>query len=376
VVVPSELRDLGETLALIKARISKHRSDKAFNEQNTKASLIVPVLQALGWDTNDSDEVHWEYKPKPKYNPVDFALLLQRTPCLFLEAKALRDSLRDDKLIAQVLTYSSVAGVQWAVLTNGDEYRIYNAGAPVPVEQKLFRAVSVANDDQALVLATLSLLSKSNFQDKKIGRLWASQFVDRQVKTALEELLHPEEPAKSMVRAIKKASGGRLRGTEILASLRRARLQLDFPEEPEAVASASQRRSPGSGRSKRTPSGPGATRQRTAIGVSLQALIAEGVLRAPAELSATYRGRELTATVNQDGTVTYGDQRFKSPSQAAGVARKVLYKGSMRLPATNGWVFWQVRDPDGTGHVPLGGLRGKLLLKRKAQVDRFVRKDA
>jgi len=367
---------LAETLALVKTRISKHRSDRAFNEQNTKASLIVPVLQALGWDTNDSEEVHWEYKPKPKYNPVDFALLLQRTPCLFLEAKALRDSLRDDKLLAQVLTYSSVAGVQWAVLSNGDEYRIYNAGAPVPVEQKLFRTIRVSNDDQAVVLATLSLLSKSNFQDKKIGRLWASQFVDRQVKSALEELLHPEEPAKSMVRAIKKVAGGRLRATEIQASLRRARFQLDFPEEPEAVASAGDQPAAGRGRGKGAIEAQGAKRRRSAVGVTLKALISEGILRTPAELSATYRGHELTATVNEDGTVRYGGQQCTSPSQAAGVARKAWYKGTRSLPPTNGWGFWLVRDPDGGGLIPLGGLRQRLLLKRKTQADRFVRKDA
>lgn len=141
------------------------------------------------------------------------------------------------------------------------------------------------------------------------------------------------------------------------------------------MASASDRSPVGKGR-KRAVTGPGPTRHRAAVGVSLQALISEGILRTPAELSATYRGRELTATVNEDGTVIYGDQRFKSPSQAAGVARKALYKGSLRLPSTNGWVFWQVRDPDGPGHVPLGGLRDKLLLKRKAQAERFVREDA
>jgi len=33
------------------------------------------------------------------------------------------------------------------VLTNGDEYRIYNSHATVPVEEKLFRSVRVTGDD-------------------------------------------------------------------------------------------------------------------------------------------------------------------------------------------------------------------------------------
>ena len=56
---------LAPTLRLVKQRIAKHRGDRTFNEQNTKASLIEPVLRALGWDPNDPDEVYREYKPKP-----------------------------------------------------------------------------------------------------------------------------------------------------------------------------------------------------------------------------------------------------------------------------------------------------------------------
>ena len=221
---------LAQVIQRARDRIAKHRGDKNFNEQNTKASLIVPVLQALGWDTNDSDEVHWEYKPKPKYNPVDFALMLQRTPCLFVEAKALRENLEDDKLVAQILTYASVAGVQWVVLTNGDEYRIYNAAALVPVEEKRFRTVTISSDAQPTIVATLSLLSKSDLEDKKIARLWESDFIDRQVKAAIDTLFNPDQPAKSLLGAVRKATNGKLRDSEIRASLRRARVNLDFPE--------------------------------------------------------------------------------------------------------------------------------------------------
>ena len=94
---------LGAVIPTIRSRIAKYRGNRRFNEQNTKASLILPVLEALGWNTNDPEDVQWEYKPKPRHNPVDFALLLKRTPCLFLEAKALRESLTDDKLITQIL---------------------------------------------------------------------------------------------------------------------------------------------------------------------------------------------------------------------------------------------------------------------------------
>ena len=93
---------LASTVATVRSAITRFSSNKGFNEQNTKASLIVPILQALGWDTGDADEVHWEYRRKPKSDPVDFALLLQRAPCLFLEAKALRECLDDHRMLKQI----------------------------------------------------------------------------------------------------------------------------------------------------------------------------------------------------------------------------------------------------------------------------------
>ena len=49
----------------------------------------------------------------------------------------------------------------WCVLTNGDEYRIYNSYAPVDVEQKLFRSVRISDPANAgSAVDTLHLLSK------------------------------------------------------------------------------------------------------------------------------------------------------------------------------------------------------------------------
>jgi len=361
---------LAQVIQRARDRIAKHRGDKNFNEQNTKASLIVPVLQALGWDTNDSDEVHWEYKPKPKYNPVDFALLLQRTPCLLLEAKALRESLADDKLVAQILTYASVAGVQWVVLSNGDEYRIFNAAAPLPVEEKLFRKVSISSDDPTTTVATLALLSKQDLQDKKIGRLWESHFVDQQVKNAIEEILNPVEPAKVIVRAIKTATQGRLRESDVRASVRRLHLQLDFPQ-PD-IAEPPDRRKGRGGTVKGRRTGPESAGPRN--DVTLQKLIEAGVLTAPARLECRYRGHDLTAVVEKDGAVSFGGARYDSPSTAGGMARKPYHRGDLKgrsYPQTNGWIFWQVRDPASGEMVPLDALRARYLERKKSEAERF-----
>src|SRR4051812_4869938 len=117
---------LVDALAELRVRVERYRGEH-IGEQNTKIALIVPVLRSLGWNVEDLDEVQLEYKGVPADKPVDFALLLQRKPVLFIGAKALGGNLRDRRWASQVVSYAAVAGVEWVVLADGDEYRIYNA---------------------------------------------------------------------------------------------------------------------------------------------------------------------------------------------------------------------------------------------------------
>src|ERR1035437_7107702 len=80
--------DLDNALATVRDRIAKYQR-QSIGEQDTQAALIVPVLRALGWDTEDLEDVKLEYKPLASDTPVDYALFLLREPRLFVEAKAL-----------------------------------------------------------------------------------------------------------------------------------------------------------------------------------------------------------------------------------------------------------------------------------------------
>jgi hypothetical protein len=51
----------------------------------------------------------------------------------------LGENLDDRRWAGQIMGYAHVAGVKWVVLTDGDEYRLYNAYAEGPVEDKIFR---------------------------------------------------------------------------------------------------------------------------------------------------------------------------------------------------------------------------------------------
>src|SRR5690242_10018090 len=169
--------------------------------------LIEPVLQALGWDLFDPEEVNREYRRRSADNPVDYALLLLRTPRLFVEAKGIGENIEDPKWTNQTISYAAVAGVEWVALTDGAQWRIYNAHAPVPAEEKLFRSVDIADDPDAAV-EILELLSKDNMRENRIQELWQGYFVDRQIHSVLTGLFTGTEPPPDLVTSWRSGPSG------------------------------------------------------------------------------------------------------------------------------------------------------------------------
>jgi len=334
------MSDLQNAIEQVRDKIARYSKTKAaINEQNTKATLIQPILRSLGWDVEDLDDVHMEYKERAADKPVDYALLLLRSPCAFVEAKALGSSLDDRKWANQIMGYAGVAGVEWVVLTDGDEYRIYNSHATVPVDQKLFRTVRIS-EPSSDPKSTLCLLSKELMRERQINHLWELHFVDRQVQFALRALFSSEgEPSAAVVRLLGRHIKS-LAPSEIKASLRRIEIQVSCPltieprrpAEPKPVAREKRKQA-----TKRK-------KARTVSGITLAQLIDAGVISAPLKLFRKYKGAELSASVVADGSVEFAGQRYDSCSMAASFARGTVVGGT---PATNGWTFWKYRDADG-----------------------------
>lgn len=325
---------LAAVLEDLRKRIAKSKRDQL--EQNTKATLIEPLLRALGWDTEDMDQVVHEYRrPRSKDNPVDYGLLVAAEPRLFVEAKALGHSLDDPRWASQIVGYAVTAGVRWVVLTNGDEYRIYNTHAEVPIEEKLFRKVRVS-DAATAPEESLGLLAREKIGGNLLSALWIAHFVDRQVKAALETLFSPENDM-AIVNLVQQRTK-ELSADQIRASLRRCDLEVKFPMVTEAMLESSKPTT------SKEPAGA-----RAGAGVTLQQLLGAGFLRAPVDLNREYRGHPLKARIESDGSVTWNEKRFTSLS-AAGSAAKASVAGLTEkgeMPATDGWAFWNYCGAEG-----------------------------
>jgi hypothetical protein len=125
----------------LQLKLDKHRKDD-LKETSTRTIFIDPLLQALGWDVRDHDEVELEY-PTIDGKSVDYAPKINRKPVLFIEAKSLNDPLTDVKAITQVVGYAANAGVEWCILTNGVRYRVYRSTEKAEAPDKLLYEVSL-----------------------------------------------------------------------------------------------------------------------------------------------------------------------------------------------------------------------------------------
>ena len=89
------------------------------DEQNTRRKLIEPLLELLGWNML-SPEVELEYSIQMGVGTkkVDYALTLEETPVVFVEAKGVDSSITDSHR-SQLKSYMRQTGVDWGLLTNG-----------------------------------------------------------------------------------------------------------------------------------------------------------------------------------------------------------------------------------------------------------------
>ena len=134
-------KDLISCIESLRMKLDRHRKD-GLKEYPTRTIFIDPLLQALGWDVREPDEVELEY-PTIDGKSVDYAPKINRKPVLFIEAKALNDPLMDVKAITQVVGYAANAGVEWCILTNGVAYKVYRSTEKAEAPDKILYETSL-----------------------------------------------------------------------------------------------------------------------------------------------------------------------------------------------------------------------------------------
>lgn len=117
--------ELLESLKRLSERVDSVK-EAAPTEEATKNALVLPFLNALGYDVFNPREVAPEYTCDfgiKKGEKVDFAICQDGAPLLLVECKHWGQNL--DKHNGQLFRYFAVSKAQFGCLTNGVEYRFY-----------------------------------------------------------------------------------------------------------------------------------------------------------------------------------------------------------------------------------------------------------
>ena len=179
---------LTDALALVSDRIKNFEREFTNNEQQTRLSLVDPVLKALGWDPQDPTTVKVEYlvRQRNRNNTrVDYALLAsQHEPVAFVEAKKLGTDLGPAH--HQLFEYAVGKSVPYAIATNGADWAVYKQEqSGTDFSSKRLLAVSIP--DQSPTVAAIKLLPLWK------GLLTSQSSID-QIAPALDNLIDDERP--------------------------------------------------------------------------------------------------------------------------------------------------------------------------------------
>jgi len=98
---------------------------RKINEDATRSNYILPLFAALGWDTADMHEVNPEEKVSRGW--VDFSFRLGGVPRFFLETKKASEDLNNPRWVSQALDYAWTKSVPWALLSDFEGLRVFNA---------------------------------------------------------------------------------------------------------------------------------------------------------------------------------------------------------------------------------------------------------
>jgi hypothetical protein len=147
-----------------------------FSEADVGSKFVLPLLEALGWNTKSIDEV--KEQKRTLTGPADYSLNIRGAPRIVVEIKKFTENLDSVRLVRgkqesyayQATRYAWHLKADWCVLTNFKELRLYYAHTAKPEDGLVFRLLY----DHYLgsqVLEQLFLLSKESVLSGRLDTL-------------------------------------------------------------------------------------------------------------------------------------------------------------------------------------------------------------
>ena len=134
-------------------------------EEATKHALVLPFIQALGYDVFNPQEVVPEFNADygmKQGEKVDYAIMMDNTPVILMECKKVGDPL-DSRKASQLGRYFNMTPARIGILTDGITYKFYSdIDSPNQMDETPFLEFDLKNPD-ARTITNLSHFAKSTF---------------------------------------------------------------------------------------------------------------------------------------------------------------------------------------------------------------------
>lgn len=180
--------DLATKLVELEKRTAQHR-ELLLTEEAAKTALVLPFLQALGYDVFNPAEVIPEFTADvgiKKGEKVDYALAIDGKLAILIECKPSSIEL-DLRHASQLFRYFTTTDARVAVLTNGVLYKFYSdIEQPNRMDDKPFFVFSM-DAIRRTDPATLERFSKAQFDIEAIVAEAGRLKLESLLRTAIEQ---------------------------------------------------------------------------------------------------------------------------------------------------------------------------------------------
>ena len=148
---------------------------RKYNESMTCKDFILPLFQALGWDVyNKFTDYEVTSEAQVSGKRVDYAFHSNNTTKFFLEAKKIEVDLREERWAEQAVMYAWHKSVPWAILTDFESLKVFNAEWDEPdIEKSIIFEIPYQN---YLTDERLWLLSKQAMESGELDKYATENF--------------------------------------------------------------------------------------------------------------------------------------------------------------------------------------------------------
>lgn len=163
--------------------VLKSAKTRDINESDTVTIIMDMLTEVFGYDKYS--EVTSEYAIKKTY--CDLAIKIDNTLRFLIEVKSIGIDLKTDH-IKQVVDYGANQGIDWVILTNGTNWKVYKIGFGKPISNELIYEFDFLNlnpkksaDIDLLYYVSKESLGKSALEDYREQKQLLSKFFMGQI---------------------------------------------------------------------------------------------------------------------------------------------------------------------------------------------------